>query len=106
MEDKTVKAALTHTGAENPHAGSGARTNADPIAKLMTLAVQAVQDGTGTSKLAQFFSRKTERHQRAEYITTVLSSIEDDDHLYSVAQALYAFSVALYDATKPIVIGG
>lgn len=105
LNDKTVKAALMDAGAENPRAGRGVRTNTDPIIKLMTLAVQAVQDGTGTSKLAQFFSRKTDRQQRAAYVSTVLSSIEDDQQ-YDVAEALYAFSLALYDATQPLVIGG
>jgi len=106
LNHHTIKKAIT--GGQDAHSGNGSPSASNsqqpqPLEKLIHLTWQAIQEGAGENRLAQFFSRKTSRQQRAQYIASMLANVENDNQQREVAAALHAFSLALYDGTQPFL---
>jgi ParB-like chromosome segregation protein Spo0J len=71
----------------------------DPVVKLVRLARLAVTDQAGVSKLAQFFSKKTDAQQRAEYVRRVVASYDAKERP-AVAAALTTLGTALIEGAR------
>jgi ParB-like chromosome segregation protein Spo0J len=106
LSDKTVKRAVqpetSDTPSETPSEADGYRVPAvppDPVVKLVRLARSAITEQTGVSKLAQFFSKKTDAQQRAEYVRRVVASYDAKERP-DVAAALTTLGTALIEGAR------